>query len=264
VFNVHKRGDVVASAEDCCVRIWDLARRTCERTLSCNVSGGHRMVLGVWLSEDQQTVLSGGADGDIKVWDIQKGTCGRVLTGHAGPVVTLKANETQIVSTSFDGSCRVWSWRGRCEQTLLGHRGHVCGLSFQPNDPANVWTGADDGLVKCWDMETARCLATLAPEREQHGSVWCVEAGTSALLTGATDASVRIWDMSSRREVARLDGHREAVAGLQSDERRILTSAFDGTLRIWDWRNTAQCLGVVQARARARARIYARANARGA
>ncbi|KAJ1492323.1 WD40-repeat-containing domain protein [Baffinella frigidus] len=147
VFNVHKRGDMVASAEDCCVRIWDLARKTCQKTFACN-SSGNRMVLGVFLTEDQSTVLSGGADGDIKVWDVKRGTCGRVLTGHSGAVVTLKADANKIVSTSFDGTCKVWSWRGRCEQTLIGHRGHVCGLSFQESEPRNVWTGADDGLVK--------------------------------------------------------------------------------------------------------------------
>jgi len=38
---------------------------------------------------------------------------------------------------------------------LEGHRGHVCGLWLQPSQQgSNVWTGADDGLIRRWDIHT--------------------------------------------------------------------------------------------------------------
>ncbi len=63
------------------------------------------------------------------------------------------------------------------EQTLVGHMGHVCGLSTQPNDRSVLWTGADDGLIKRWDIDSGACLLTLETPivEQQGGSVWCVQ-----------------------------------------------------------------------------------------
>jgi len=246
VFNVHRQGDLLASAEDNCIKLWDIPRKRQTKVLEAsNVNS--KMCLGVWLHPSQQTVLSGGAEGDIKVWDVRRGTCSRVLAGHAGPIVSLHADEEAIYSTSFDGSCRVWSWQGRNVQTLLGHVGHVCGLSAQPDDRDALWTGADDGLVKRWDVERGACVLNLeAPGQEQHGSVWCVQATSRGVLVSAsTDANVRIWDTSSGTAIARLEGHDGAVAGLHCDPDKIVSCAFDGTVRLWDWK-MMRCRGCVR------------------
>jgi hypothetical protein len=165
VFNLVMHGTTVASAEDSSVRVFDLAHKRCSKTFDCNPSG-HRMVLGLWMDEECSTCLSGGADGDVKVWDMNKQTCKRVLAGHQGPVVSLKADQDKIVSTSFDGTARVWTWAGREELVLEGHSGHVCGLWLQPlaQGGTAVWTGADDGLVKKWDLSTGVCLSEFAQE----------------------------------------------------------------------------------------------------
>ena len=69
VFNVMMYNNTLVSAEDCCVRIFDVARKKCTKTFQCHQSG-HRMVLGVWMDEECTTCLSGGADGDVKVGQI--------------------------------------------------------------------------------------------------------------------------------------------------------------------------------------------------
>jgi len=38
VFNVQRQGDMLVSAEDCCVKIWDIPRRRLEKTLPTNNS----------------------------------------------------------------------------------------------------------------------------------------------------------------------------------------------------------------------------------
>ncbi len=171
VFNLVMHGTTVASAEDSSVRVFDLAHKKCSKTFDCNPSG-HRMVLGLWMDEDCSTCLSGGADGDVKVWDMNKQNCKRVLAGHQGPVVSLKADQDKIVSTSFDGTARVWTWAGREELVLEGHSGHVCGLWLQPLAEGGnaVWTGADDGLVKRWDVPTGVCRSEFVQESLVGGS----------------------------------------------------------------------------------------------
>jgi WD40 repeat protein len=185
---------------------------------------------------------------------MKDGICKRVLAGHGGAVVSVKADKDKICSTSFDGMARVWSWAGRNELALEGHRGHVCGLWLQPLEEGTcVWTGADDGLVKKWDINTGTCVCEFSQEAisdtgmrlDTPCSVWCVHGTSgSAIVTGSTDASVRVWDTNSGREVCRMSGHQDAVAGLQLDHDKIVTSGFDGTVRVWDWR-TLRCRGIV-------------------
>ena len=173
VFNIVMQGTTVASAEDSSVRVWDLAHKKCTKNFNCHPSG-HRMVLGLWMDEECSTCLSGGADGDVKVWDMNKNVSRRVLAGHQGPVVSLKADKDKIVSTSFDGTARVWTWEGRERMVLEGHSGHVCGLWLQPASEGgnSVWTGADDGLVKKWDINTGACQFEFAHQSLPGGSEW--------------------------------------------------------------------------------------------
>lgn len=50
------------------------------------------------------------------IWDIAgdgpSGRCVRSLAGHAGPIVSIEADRDRILSTSFDGTLRVWQWDG--------------------------------------------------------------------------------------------------------------------------------------------------------
>jgi hypothetical protein len=50
------------------------------------------------------------------IWDISgdgsSGRCVRSLAGHAAPIVSIEADRDRILSTSFDGTLRVWGWDG--------------------------------------------------------------------------------------------------------------------------------------------------------
>ena len=62
---------------------------------------------------------------------------------------------------------------------------------------ASLWTGADDGLVKKWDLNTGACVAEFAQQSVSGfgASVWCVHAGLqAALVSGSTDGTVRVFD----------------------------------------------------------------------
>ena len=51
--------------------------------------------------------VSGSRDGTLRVWDVQRGRMLRVLAGHAGSVRSLDVCANQVVSGSYDGTCRV-------------------------------------------------------------------------------------------------------------------------------------------------------------
>lgn len=63
--------------------------------------------------------MSGARDGTLRVWDIQRGKMARRLIGHTGSVRALDICGNQVVSGSYDHTCRV-SLFSICKRRLGG------------------------------------------------------------------------------------------------------------------------------------------------
>ena len=151
-------------------------------------------------------------------------TCTRVFAGHSGPIVSVECTDARVISTSFDGTCRVWDWSGRQLLSIEAHDGHASGLALPEGDARKVLTGGDDGRVKQFDLETGTCVTSC----DGHdGAVWCVRTHGPLVLTGATDGSLRAWDLRAGcgALAAERHAHDDALAGLQLDERKALTAS---------------------------------------
>ena len=51
--------------------------------------------------------VSGSRDSTLRVWDVQRGKCLRILAGHQESVRCLDVCGDQVVSGSYDNTCRV-------------------------------------------------------------------------------------------------------------------------------------------------------------
>lgn len=111
---------LVSGGQDALVKVWDLPGCTCIRSLS-----GHKAaVTSVCVSQpDHALIVSGSQDCTIKIWGWEKGVVLRTLEGHKNFVsrVLITADQTSIISASFDQTIRHWEleWRGS---------GHFCGV----------------------------------------------------------------------------------------------------------------------------------------
>jgi WD40 repeat protein len=94
--------------------MWDLTGTTGPRVFT----GHARSVLGVAVSADGQTAVSGGIDGTVRVWDLAQTAEPRVFTSHTRAVlgVAVSADGQTAVSGSEDGTVRVWDLAGNREQ----------------------------------------------------------------------------------------------------------------------------------------------------
>jgi len=225
--------------------VWNLALGE----LTCRCEGHSLGILGAWLSTDALKAVSGGFDSVIRQWDLSTGSlkaeCTRVMAGHSGPVVSIEASAHSILSTSFDGTLRVWDWSGRQVSCIEAHDGHSSGLVILA-DGDHALTGGDDSLLKRWDLATGDCISA---GHGHNGSVWCVtvprapgveSSATSphVCLSAATDGSLVLWDLRAAESPTLLveNAHEDAVAGLQADGLQCVSGGFDSQVKIWDLR----------------------------
>ena len=199
---------------------------------------GHSLgILGIWLDPQpgQQRAVSGGFDADIRQWDFSEGARGRcvhTMTGHSGPIVSVEASTDAIVSTSFDGTVRVWSWEGQERACLYGHDGHSSGLALCDGF---AYSGGDDDLCKRWDLATGACVDEL---RGHEGAVWSIACDGRTLVSASTGGSLILWDPRVPAQLVHHAprAHNDAIAGLQFDGHKVVSSGFDSLVKIWDLR----------------------------
>lgn len=85
----------------------------------------------------------------------------QVLPAHSDPVTAVDFNRdgTLIVSSSYDGLCRIWdSNSGQCLKTLIDETNPpVSFVRFSPNGRF-ILTGTLDHKLKLWDFEKSKCV----------------------------------------------------------------------------------------------------------
>lgn len=114
------------------------------------------------------------------------------LRGHSGWVTCVDVHTNKLVSSSYDGTVRVWNTQtGNCLQTLPGD--------------ANTHDG-------------------LSP-------VWCCQFKGSHIMAGSSDSKIRQWDMNTGQVVRVFEAHAGGVKCLQvRDHHRRCSSIIDVTV----------------------------------
>lgn len=112
-----------------------------------------------------------------------------------------------------------------------------CIYSLQYNSQYLV-SGSRDRKLKIWDMDTRRCIRTLAKHR---GSVLCLQFDSDPeediIVSGSSDSDVIIWSFSTGKELQILrHAHRESVLNVRFDKRIVVTCSKDKTIKIFNRR----------------------------
>ena len=154
------------------------------------------------------------------------------LAGHGKPVTGLAFNssQTQLVSSSEDGTGRLWDVARKLElQHFPGHAGSVTGCFFQ-RDNRYVLTSGADGTVRVSPVTVQ--VAFVADEKRVNGLA--VSANGTVLATAGQDGSVKTWNINGAptRSFTGFEGPAVSVS-LSGNNQQVAAAGKDGTVRTW-------------------------------
>eukprot|EP01018_Ginkgo_biloba_P012106 Gb_38814 [translate_table: standard] len=194
---------MITGSDDRLVKLWSTESGFCLR--SCRGHEGDITDLAV--SSDNQLVASASNDCTICVWRLPDGIPVSVLRGHAGAVTAIAFSPRQgcehhLLSSSDDGTCRIWDAR-----------------DYSVN-PRVYMPKPDTGHI-------ISNLTSPAPSVTHTGNqILCCafNADGTIFVTGSSDRLARVWDASKwvdeitgrpNHEVATLRGHENDVNYVQ-------------------------------------------------
>lgn len=117
------------------------------------IDSNDQRIHAVALSEDGRRAVAAGSSATITMWDTSTARIAE-LKGHTDEVsgVCLSPNGTWVLSSSWDGSLRLWEKRtGRCLRVLAGHECRIHALAWIADRGLAASAGAD-GTVSCWHI----------------------------------------------------------------------------------------------------------------
>lgn len=122
------------------------------------------------------------------------------LRGHTGWVTCVDFYANKLVSSSYDGTVRIWNTQtGNMLQTLKNESNGVLSpvwcLQFDKN---RIMTGSSDSKLREFDPNTGQCTQVIGGH---DGGVKCLQFTSELLVTGSDDKTIKIFDVRTGKYI---------------------------------------------------------------
>jgi WD40 repeat protein len=145
------------------VRLWDLEKGECLRTLPYEAAAEGRYVTTLALAPLSQCAVFAINDASLEVWDMEHTRHLRTLKGHKVwvPGLAVTPDNRWIVSAGDEGTLRTWDL-ATLEPTrvIQAHSSPIKGMTLMP-DGQHVVTVSSDRTLKVWNLVTGGLVARL-------------------------------------------------------------------------------------------------------
>ncbi len=213
-----------------------------------NFAGHTNVVVGVAISPDGKTALTGSADQSMRLWDLESGEELRRFVGHDEWVfgVAFSPNGCRALSGSVDGSVRVWDIEAGNLQAIMppGDLARRRSIDLSA-DAATAFAGHEDGLITRWD--TATGTVTLQMETGTGAEVLglALSPDDTRVATGDAGGYLVLWDAQTGELIWQVEAHANYImkVAFSPDGKLIATGAGspedaikgpDTSVAVWD------------------------------
>lgn len=200
-WNQTFRNVLASGSADCVVKVWDVVKGTCERSLRHHAG---KVQSVCWNPVEATALLTGGYDRVVALADMREGSPDPLKWKVAADVESLMWHPhepTAFLVSTEDGMVTAFDARnGPSGQPLFRLHAHdkaTCSMSFNPAIPGLLATCSTDKKVKLWDVR-GNTPSLVAQEDLQVGACFTLGFCPSQpflLAAGGAKGLVSIWDL---------------------------------------------------------------------
>ncbi|KAH7096094.1 WD40 repeat-like protein [Auriculariales sp. MPI-PUGE-AT-0066] len=206
-FDIDPGKMLFSASDDCTIRLWDLARKTCVRQFS-----GH-------VGQVQSLLLLNVEEGCEEDED-------DAMEGVQSPVpsdVAVRPKPTGAPTSRI--------WRSTPSASLTPSPLTECGLRPGVRLPQLI-SGSLDNTIRTWDIESGMAIETLFGHIE---GVWSVVGDRLRLASGSHDKTIKVWQREETAPPLNLVGHEGPVTCLALSDDKIVSGSDDHSIKIWSF-----------------------------
>ncbi|KAL2118478.1 hypothetical protein VTJ04DRAFT_8138 [Mycothermus thermophilus] len=224
------------------IRFWEALSGMCSRTIQHPDSQVNRLCI----SPDKRWLAAAGHH-TVKFFDIRSTNPSpvSVFEGHTGNVtgVAFHCDGQWMVTSSEDGTVKIWDTRTGQIQRSYNHRSPVNDVVIHPNQ-GEVISCDRGGSIRLWDLAENTCAHQLIPEEDVSVSSVTVANDGSLLCAANNSGNVFVWQLLQAFERTQLvpmthfSAHNEYITRilLSPDVKKLATCSADHTAKIWEVR----------------------------
>ncbi|RMZ88413.1 hypothetical protein DV736_g4375, partial [Chaetothyriales sp. CBS 134916] len=222
------------------IRFWEALSGICSRTIQHPDSQVNRLCI----TPDKKYLAAAGRH-VVRLYDIKSSNPNAIMTfeGHSGNItgVAFHCEGKWMVTSSEDGTVRVWDTRSGLIQRSYSHEHPVNDVVIHPNQGELVSCDRG-GVIMIWDLGDDRCTHQLIPDDDVPLSSVSIASDGSLLAAGNNKGDVYLWRMYQSQDSTTLqpcrvfNAHKTYLTRLllSPDIKLLATCSADHTVRIWN------------------------------